>query len=170
MARVRTAGDWGEPPQDMTLMELRSSWSTRGLFTSMVNMVEATLVEVTRSRSERWEAGRGGRDRAAGLHGPVGREGRGARQGVPANCLWVRGGMDSVRSASCSGRPRTPLPLRPTPPPTDGQQGVLGGEGGDDDVAAAHQSDGVHRKHIHQVEHGRKVAPHVLPVQLHLCK
>lgn len=51
MARVRTAGDWGEPPQDMILMQDRSSCSTSGLLTSIVSMVLATLVAETRSRS-----------------------------------------------------------------------------------------------------------------------
>lgn len=53
-------------------------------------------------------------------------------------------------------------------PRTNGEQGVDGGEGGQDDVAAAHQGDGVHRKHVHQVEHGRKVAPHLVRAQVHL--
>lgn len=36
-------------------------------------------------------------------------------------------------------------------------------------MAPAHQRDGVHRKHIHQMEHGRKVAPYIVPAQVHLC-
>lgn len=32
-----------------------------------------------------------------------------------------------------------------------------------------HQRDGVDGKHVHQVEHGCKVAPHVRRVQVHLC-
>lgn len=31
------------------------------------------------------------------------------------------------------------------------------------------QCDGVDGKHVHQVEHGRKVAPHVRRIQVHLC-
>jgi hypothetical protein len=51
---------------------------------------------------------------------------------------------------------------------TDGQQHLLGAEGGEGDVAAAHQGDGIHGKHVHEVEHGGKVAPHVVAAEVHL--
>lgn len=62
MARATTAGDWGEPPQETRRRQLRSSCSTRGLLTSMVIMVAATLLQLTRSRSRSsngWEGHRG---------------------------------------------------------------------------------------------------------------
>ena len=56
------------------------------------------------------------------------------------------------------------------PSPTHGQQHILSTEGGHDDVSATQQGDGVHRKHVHQVEQGSKVAPHVTTMQPHLCR
>lgn len=60
MARATTAGDCGEPPQETRRRQLRSSCSTRGLLTSIVIMVAATLLQLTRSRSAPRDEGRGG--------------------------------------------------------------------------------------------------------------
>ena len=46
------AGDSGEPPQLMMRREDRSSCLHRGLFTRMLIIVEARLVQLMRSRSE----------------------------------------------------------------------------------------------------------------------
>jgi len=52
---------------------------------------------------------------------------------------------------------------------THGQQNVSCVEGGCDDVPASQQGDGVDGKHINQMEHGGKVAPHITSMQPHLC-
>ena len=61
-------------------------------------------------------------------------------------------------------------PSVPPPPLTDGQQRRLRREGGQRDVAPPRQRDGVHRKHVDQVEHGGEMAPHVVLAQPHLCR
>ena len=51
MALLTVAGGSGEPPQDAMRRQDRSSWGSRGLLTSRVTMVEAKLVQDTRSLS-----------------------------------------------------------------------------------------------------------------------
>lgn len=51
MALFTVAGGRGDPPEDTTLKLVKSSWGTKGLLTSRVTIVEAKLVQDTRSRS-----------------------------------------------------------------------------------------------------------------------
>jgi len=51
IALLTVAGGSGEPPQDAMRRQDRSSWGSRGLLTSRVTMVEAKLVQDTRSLS-----------------------------------------------------------------------------------------------------------------------